>query len=95
VNISIENVSHISRLARLSLVSLEQHMFQKQLTSILEYVEKLNEIDTDDIAPTTHVVRLENVFRDDSERNSLSVEDALMNAPERAGNFYQVPKIID
>jgi aspartyl-tRNA(Asn)/glutamyl-tRNA(Gln) amidotransferase subunit C len=95
VNISLENVSHISRLARLSLGSVEQHMFQKQLNSILEYVEKLNEIDTDDIAPTTHVVRLENVFRDDSERNSLSVEDALMNAPERAGNFYQVPKIID
>jgi Asp-tRNA(Asn)/Glu-tRNA(Gln) amidotransferase C subunit len=38
---------------------------------------------------------MENVFRDDSERDSLSVEDALMNAPERAGNFYQVPKIID
>jgi aspartyl-tRNA(Asn)/glutamyl-tRNA(Gln) amidotransferase subunit C len=70
-------------------------MFQKQLTSILGYVEKLNEIDTEDIAPTAHVLRMENVFRDDSERDSLSVEDALMNAPERAGNFYQVPKIID
>lgn len=89
------DVEHIALLARLSLTEEEKERFGSQLSSILSYVGKLNEIDTSDIEPTSHVLEMKNILREDELRPSLPVEDALMNAPDRSGNFYRVPKIIE
>ena len=58
-------------------------------------MEKLNELDTKDVEPTSHVVSLSNVMRDDVQRDSISREDALANAPDHTDKFYRVPKIIE
>lgn len=89
------DVEHIALLARLSLTEEERERFGSQLSSILSYVGKLNEIDTSGIEPASHVLEMKNIMREDELRSSLPVEDALMNAPDRSGNFYRVPKIIE
>lgn len=89
------DVEHIALLARLSLTEEERERFGSQLSSILSYVGKLNEIDTSGIEPASHALEMKNIMREDELRSSLPVEDALMNAPDRAGNFYRVPKIIE
>ncbi|MEJ2696358.1 MAG: Asp-tRNA(Asn)/Glu-tRNA(Gln) amidotransferase subunit GatC [Candidatus Sulfobium sp.] len=92
MDISIE---HLSRLARLSLSDDEMKLFGDQLNGILLYMEKLNELDTTGVEPTSHVILLRNVDREDSPRPSLSRDEALMNAPDRTDRFYRVPKIIE
>ncbi|MFZ3122519.1 MAG: Asp-tRNA(Asn)/Glu-tRNA(Gln) amidotransferase subunit GatC [Thermodesulfovibrionales bacterium] len=89
------SVEYISKLARLSVSEKEREAFSAQLQSILSYMEKLNELDTKDVEPTSHVVSLSNVMRDDVQRDSISREDALANAPDRTDKFYRVPKIIE
>jgi len=95
MKISKTEIEHIAVLARLSLSEEEKELFGSQLSSILGYVEKLNELDTKDIEPTSHVIALTNVMRNDSPRNSIPREDALMNAPSHTDKFYRVPKIIE
>ncbi|MEJ2683751.1 MAG: Asp-tRNA(Asn)/Glu-tRNA(Gln) amidotransferase subunit GatC [Candidatus Sulfobium sp.] len=92
MDISIE---HLSRLARLSLPDMEMELFGDQLKSILLYMEKLNGLDTGGVEPTSHVILISNVDREDSHRPSLDREEALMNAPDRTDGFYRVPKIIE
>jgi aspartyl-tRNA(Asn)/glutamyl-tRNA(Gln) amidotransferase subunit C len=89
------SAEHIARLARLSLSDEEKGLFGSQLNSILSYMEKLNELDTKDVEPTSHVVSLSNVMRDDVQRDSIPREDALANAPDRTDKFYRVPRIIE
>ncbi|MFH1015355.1 MAG: Asp-tRNA(Asn)/Glu-tRNA(Gln) amidotransferase subunit GatC [Nitrospirota bacterium] len=89
------SVEYISKLARLSVSEEEKETFSAQLNSILSYMEKLNKLDTKDVEPTSHVVSLSNVMRDDVQRDSISREDALANAPDRTDKFYRVPKIIE
>jgi len=88
-------VEHIAHLARLSLSEAEKAKFSLQLGSILEYVATLNELDTSGIEPTSHVLEMNNIMREDVLRDSLPLDDALMNAPDRSGHFYRVPKIIE
>jgi aspartyl-tRNA(Asn)/glutamyl-tRNA(Gln) amidotransferase subunit C len=95
VNISKEDIEHIAILARLTLTAEEKEIFGSQLSSILDYMEKLNELDTKDIEPTSHVLSLINVMRDDMPADSIPREDALMNAPSHTERFYRVPKIIE
>lgn len=95
MRISSKEVEHIAMLARLKLTEEEKELFSEQLSKILDYIEKLNELDTEDVEPTSHVIPLRNVFREDRTAQSLSVDDALKNAPDRAGSFYRVPKIIE
>lgn len=95
MKITGEDVSRIAGLSRLVIDPEEHALFQKQLSNILDYIEKLNEISTDSVEPTSHVITLENVVRQDTPNPSLPCEDALFNAPDRSGNFYRVPKIID
>ncbi|MCX7793225.1 MAG: Asp-tRNA(Asn)/Glu-tRNA(Gln) amidotransferase subunit GatC [Thermodesulfovibrionales bacterium] len=95
MKISLEEVSHIAHLARLSLSEEEKERFSLQLSNILTYMEKLNELDTSKIEPTSHVIPLKNVFRDDRVESSLLSEDALRNAPDRVDNFFRVPRIIE
>lgn len=89
------SVEYISKLARLSVSEKEKETFSAQLQSILSYMEKLNELDTKDVEPTSHVVSLSNVMRDDVQRPSISREDALANAPDHTDKFYRVPRIIE
>ena len=93
--LSKEEIEHIAMLARLSLTEEEKELFGAQLSSILDYMEKLNELDTEHIEPTSHVLSLSNIMREDTPRDSIPREDALSNAPDRTDKFYRVPKIID
>ncbi len=89
------DVGHIAHLARLRLTGEEKEKFGAQLSGILAYVDKLNELDTSGVEPTSHVLAMGNVMREDALRSSLSTDGALMNAPDRADDFYRVPKIIE
>lgn len=95
MKISEKEIEHIAALARLSLSEEEKVLFGSQLSSILEYMDKLNELDTKDIEPTSHVLSLSNVMRGDVPKDSLPRDEALMNAPEHTEKFYRVPKIIE
>ena len=95
MRVSKHDIEHIAMLARIDLNEEEKELFGSQLSSILEYMEKLNELDTTDIEPTSHVLSLQNVMREDSVRESIPREDALMNAPSHTEKFYRVPKIIE
>lgn len=95
MQIGIEQVEHIARLSRLELTDTERVLFGTQLSNILGYVEKLGELDTSSVEPTSHVLDISNVVRDDTTRASLPVAEALKNAPESTDKFYRVPKIIE
>lgn len=94
MEISKKDVEHVARLARLRLTGEEKEKFGKQLNQILGYVEKLNELDTEKVEPTSHVVPLKNVLREDEVKPSLPVEEVLSNAPDKKGKYFKVPKII-
>ena len=93
--ISIAEVEHVAHLARLALSPEEQQRFTEQLNAILAYMEQLNEVPTDDVEPTSHVLDLVNVFRDDTARQLISVEEALQNAPESTHQYFVVPRIVE
>ncbi|MFC1548422.1 Asp-tRNA(Asn)/Glu-tRNA(Gln) amidotransferase subunit GatC [Candidatus Omnitrophota bacterium] len=88
-------VRYVAKLSRLELGKEEGNNFQGQLSAILDYIEQLNEVDTEDTLPTTHALSsLKNVFREDEPKESLSPEEFLDNAPAKYKNFFKVPKII-
>jgi aspartyl-tRNA(Asn)/glutamyl-tRNA(Gln) amidotransferase subunit C len=89
------SIEHLSRLARLSLSDEEKNLFASQLDSILTYMEQLNELDTSEIEPTSHVISISNIMREDIPWTSLNREDALSNAPDHTDKFFRVPKIIE
>ncbi len=95
MKISKQEVEHVAKLARLELSEQEKEKLTDQLSNILTYVEKLNELNTAGIEPTAHVLDIKNVMRDDVGRPSLSQDRALANAPEKAAGHYKVPKIIE
>ena len=95
MKINREQVAHVAKLARLAMTPDEAERFTEQLSNILTYVEKLNQADTSRVEPTSHVLPLFNVFREDQVRPSLPAEKALENAPDREGPFFKVPKIIE
>lgn len=93
--LSEEEIKYIAKLSRLKLNENEVKEFTNQLNSILDYMKKLNEVDTEGIEPTSHAFKIVNVFRDDVVKDSRPIEDMLKNAPERHNEFYKVPKIIE
>jgi len=93
--ISKEEVNHVAKLARLELSSQETAFFQKDLNSILNYVETLNDLDTDHVSPMSHVLEIDNVWRDDRPLDRKETEPLLKNAPMREENYYKVPKILE
>ena len=95
MKLTVADVEHVARLARLELSSEEKNLFAGQMDAILGYVEKLNGLNTDGILPTSHAVPMENAFREDLERPSIGIDKALANAPERVESFYRVPKVIE
>jgi len=89
--ISRDEVVHVARLARLALSEEELDRFAGQLDAILEAVGKVAELDLSDVEPTAHPLDLVNAWADDEPRPSLSVEEALANAPDREGDLFRVP----
>jgi len=95
VKISIDEARHIARLSRLEFSEPDLGAMRVQLDKILQYIGKLNELDTSDIGPTSHILNLSNVTREDMQGVSLTVEYTLRNAPDPQPPFFRVPKIIE
>jgi aspartyl-tRNA(Asn)/glutamyl-tRNA(Gln) amidotransferase subunit C len=92
--VTIKDVEHVAKLARLQFNEDELKKFTRQLNQILEYMEKLNELDTSNVEPLSHVIELSNVFREDAVRPSYPQAEVLKNAPAHDGKFFKVPKVI-
>jgi len=92
--IDLDLVRHIGKLSRIELTDEQAEMFRRQLGSILEYFDKLRELDTTGVEPMAHAVEVRNVLADDVPHESLSPDDALANAPRRDGDYFMVPKVI-
>ena len=90
-----KDVEHVARLARLALTDAEIERMREQLNGILAYIEKLNELDTSDVEPTSHAVPLVNVMRDDEVVPCFAPAEMLRNAPDRVGEFFRVPRILE
>ncbi len=90
-----EQVRYIAHLSRLKLTREEEEKFTRQLREILAYVDKLKELDTSNVPPTSHVFPLNNIFREDKRESSLSLEEALANAPRHKYGHFQVPRVIE
>jgi aspartyl-tRNA(Asn)/glutamyl-tRNA(Gln) amidotransferase subunit C len=95
MKITLQEVEHVARLARLELTAEEKERMRAQLDSILSYIDKLNELDTSDVEPTSHVLPMTNVFREDEVAPSLAQEAVLANAPDRQDLFFRVPRILE
>jgi len=93
--IDAEQVRKGAKLARLALTEAEIEEFTGQLGAILGYVEKMNELDTTGVEPLAHCLPISNVLRADEVRPSLGTDMTLSNAPDSAGPFFKVPKILD
>ena len=90
-----EQVRHVAKLARLKCSETEIKEFTGQLRAILDYVAQLEEVNTENVEPLAHCLPVHNVFRTDEVRPSLSNEEAMANAPQRDGEFFAVPKVLD
>ncbi|MCL6571909.1 MAG: Asp-tRNA(Asn)/Glu-tRNA(Gln) amidotransferase subunit GatC [Bacillus sp. (in: Bacteria)] len=95
MKIKADTVDHVANLARLYLSEEEKAEMMEKLNSILDYMEKLNELDTTNVEPTAHVIPIKNVFREDEVKESLPLEETLKNAPDRSDSFFRVPRIIE
>jgi aspartyl-tRNA(Asn)/glutamyl-tRNA(Gln) amidotransferase subunit C len=94
-SLSIEQVAKVASLARLKLSPDEREQMAAQLARVLEYVEILNEVDTDDVEPMAHAVEVTNVLRADEPGESLPREAALANAPKTDSECFLVPPILE
>lgn len=90
-----ETVEHVAHLARIKLSDQEVSQFQVQLGDILNYIDKLKQVDTSKIEPTSHVLPLKNVYRQDKVKPSLPVDAVLQNAPSKKNDFFTVPRVIE
>jgi aspartyl-tRNA(Asn)/glutamyl-tRNA(Gln) amidotransferase subunit C len=93
--ITLKDVEHVARLARLELGDEDKARMRRELDGILSYIDKLRALDTEDVEPTSHAVPVTNVMRDDLVQPSFPQSDMLANAPDRSGDFFRVPKIIE
>ncbi|MBW1979879.1 MAG: Asp-tRNA(Asn)/Glu-tRNA(Gln) amidotransferase subunit GatC [Deltaproteobacteria bacterium] len=94
MKISREEIEHIAELARLEISDREKDELTGQMNRILQYMEKLNELDTTGVAATSHAIDLQNAFREDTVQQSLPREECLANAPESNGVEFVVPRVI-
>lgn len=95
MSVTRKDVEHIAELARLSFEENELESFTSELNEILNYVEKLQELNTENVEPLSHPIEGHNVFREDKLMPSISTEDALRNAPDKDDKFFKVPKVIN
>jgi aspartyl-tRNA(Asn)/glutamyl-tRNA(Gln) amidotransferase subunit C len=90
-----KTVEYVAHLARIELQDNELEKLSSQLHDILGFIDKLAELDTKNVSPTSHILPINNVLRNDEPRQSLTPEKALENAPSKEGNFFTVPKVIE
>ena len=95
MDISVKEIKHIANLSRITLTVDEKNTFAKQLTNILDYIEKFNELDTDEAQPMAYATSLKNVFREDKIKSSFSCHEILELFPSSTNGFFKVPKIIE
>lgn len=95
MSISLKDVDHVANLARLELSDAEKAQFTDQLNAILKYAEKLDELDTENVKPTSHIFELVNVMRDDVQKESLPIEKVLLNAPDEEDDQIKVPAVLE
>ncbi|MGD2048981.1 MAG: Asp-tRNA(Asn)/Glu-tRNA(Gln) amidotransferase subunit GatC [Chloroflexota bacterium] len=93
--LSIEDVEKIALLARLKLTPEEKALYQEQLSAVLDYAERLNQLDIEDVPPTASAVSLQNIMRDDVVEPSLASNDVLYNAPKYTLNQFQIKAVLD
>lgn len=94
MSITKDNVLYVAGLARLELSEMEVEKYEVELSEVLKFIDKLNELDTEDIEPTAHVLGISNVFREDIIEESFEVEDILANAPYKEDDYFKVPSIL-
>lgn len=92
--ITIKDVEYVAKLAKLELKPEEKPAYTEKLNAILDYMVKLEELNTKEVPPTTHVLPLNNVFREDELRPCLPREKALQNAPDQNDGYFRVPRIL-
>ncbi len=95
MSLTPEEVTHIARLARVGLSQDDVSRFQDQLSQILDYFQRLQEADTENIPPTAHTLAMHNIMRDDEPRPSFDKEDILANAPQREGDHFRVRAVLE
>jgi aspartyl-tRNA(Asn)/glutamyl-tRNA(Gln) amidotransferase subunit C len=93
--ITKQTVEYVANLARIELQPKELEKFSRQLQDILDFIDKLKKLNIENIQPTSHILPINNVLRDDTPKESLTPEKALLNAPGKIGNFFVVPKVIE
>ena len=95
MSIDRDQVDHVAQLARLGLTDEERGRFGEQLSQILEAMQVIERLDTSAIPPTAQVSPLHSVMREDESRPSRSLDDVLLNAPRREGDFFRVPPVLE
>jgi len=95
LSLTPEEVRHIARLARVGLSQDDVTRFQDQLSQILDYFQRLQEVDTENVPPTAHTLAMHNVMRDDEPHPSFDREDILANAPKREEDFFRVSAVLE
>jgi aspartyl-tRNA(Asn)/glutamyl-tRNA(Gln) amidotransferase subunit C len=95
MSLTLEQVRWVAHLARLKLSDAELEAMTRQLSAIIDYVGQLQQLNTDDVEPLAHPLPIHNVFRKDESAASLPVDTALGNAPDRRGDFYGVPAVLE
>ncbi|MCP4264028.1 MAG: Asp-tRNA(Asn)/Glu-tRNA(Gln) amidotransferase subunit GatC [Candidatus Brocadiaceae bacterium] len=95
MNISIKEIEKIASLSRIKLTTEEKGAFGRQLTDILDYMEKLDELNTDDVQPMAYATTLKNVFREDNIESSYPRQEILKLSPSNSNGFFKVPKVLE
>lgn len=90
-----QTVEYLANLARIQLKPEELEKLSRQLRDILDFIDKLRQADVSAVAPTSHILPLKNVLRQDEPGKSLKIDETLKNAPEKEGSFFSVPKVIE
>lgn len=93
--ISKKDVEYVAYLSRLKIPPKQIERFTKQLAGIIEYVDKLKKVDTEGVSPTSHPLPMKNIFRKDEVKKSLNPKEAVRLAPQKKGDFFKVPRVIE
>jgi aspartyl-tRNA(Asn)/glutamyl-tRNA(Gln) amidotransferase subunit C len=89
------DVGYVARLARINLTPEEKELFQRQLSDVLHYIEKLRQVDVSHVEAATHAIPVFNVFREDKPGDWFTAEEALSNAPRKGNSLFIVPKVVE
>ena len=95
MKVTRETIEHVASLARLNLTGQEKEKLTSEMANIISYVDKLNELDTSNVEPRSHVISLQNVFREDKVKESYDRGKILANAPAQEDGCFKVPRVVE